>query len=265
MKLISISDLSKQDILSIWSLVRLDENINLSGLVAWSFEGNGIRTRTTFLEAFRQLGLSFIELPNLLKTSERVKDLAGYLDDYYDLYVIRESNHKRLDEFAVASRRPVINAMSQEEHPCEVLTDAYFIQSSIGKLEDARIGLWGPPTNVFKSWHNLAQVFNFKIHHFCASEFHSQEEHVAWHSRASETIDILITDGWPKDYQDQNWSLTLEQLASLGQPKLLPTPPFTIGNELAFDPVESSHFVGYHQKTLLLDVQRAIVRYFFES
>jgi ornithine carbamoyltransferase len=96
------------------------------------------------------------ELPNFLTSDERASDLAGYLDPFYDIYVIRAANHARLAEFASASRRPVINAMSDSGHPCEVLTDAYFIDTELMPLEQARICLWGPPTNVFRSWHELA-------------------------------------------------------------------------------------------------------------
>ena len=130
MKLIQINDLSAQDIRSIWNLAT-KPSTPPKGNVAWSFEGNGIRTRTTFIQAFRELNLSFVELPNLLKTNERVADLAGYLDPFYDIYVIRDSNHERLTEFANASRRPVVNAMSSFGHPCEVLTDAYSIEKKL--------------------------------------------------------------------------------------------------------------------------------------
>jgi len=123
MKLIQIKDLSASDIRSIWRLAS-KPSAPSKGNVAWSFEGNGIRTRTSFIQAFRELNLSFVELPNLLKTHERVADLAGYLDPFYDIYVIRDSNHERLTEFANASRRPVVNAMTSLGHPCEVLTDA---------------------------------------------------------------------------------------------------------------------------------------------
>jgi len=57
------------------------------------------------------------------------------------------------------------------------------------------------------------------------------------------------------------WSLTEAHQAHMGQPKLLPTPPFTIGRELAFDPLHCAGFTGYRQKELLLPVQRAMLRY----
>ncbi len=264
MNLINLSDLSKEDIKNIWAIA--EQPINpLSGYVAWSFEGNGIRTRTSFLQGFRALGLDYIELPNLLKTSERVEDLAGYLDDYYEAYVIRESNHERLSAFANASKRPVVNAMSSEGHPCEVLADAYYLETEFGKLEDVKLGLWGPPTNVFKSWHHLAQVFGFTIWHYCDIEFHSSIQNVVFSDELLNPIDVLITDGWSKDYKNTKWSLTLEHLNQLGKPKLLPVPPFTIGQEVSFDPVNNAAFVGYGQKKLLLNTQQAILLFLLRS
>jgi ornithine carbamoyltransferase len=258
MSLLDVNDLSAAQIRAIWALAAAPPQ-HLSGTVAWSFEGNGIRTRTSFIQAFRELGLAYTELPNLLKTNERACDLAGYLDPFYDMYVVRESNHQRLREFAAASSRPVINAMSSVAHPCEVLSDAYYIDSQIQPIESAKIGLWGPPSNVFQSWHALAALFGINIHHFCGSEFHSPSAHVAFRSSASETVDILVTDGWPSDFNHPAWSLTREHLARLGNPKLLPAPPFSIGKELSFDPIAYEGFVGYEQKRVLLSVQRAIL------
>lgn len=258
MNLLDVNDLSATQIRAIWALANTPPR-RLSGTIAWSFEGNGIRTRTTFIEAFRELGLAYVELPNLLKTSERACDLAGYLDPFYAMYVVRESNHERLREFAAASTRPVINAMSRAAHPCEVLSDAYYINSKIRPIENAKIGLWGPTTNVFQSWHALASVFGIKIQHFCGSEFHSESGSVVFNSSPTEAVDILVTDSWPNEFNVSAWSLTREHLARLGNPKLLPTPPFSIGREVGFDPIAYEGFVGYEQKRALLSVQRAIL------
>lgn len=258
MMLIDVDDLSAAEVRSIWALASGPPRPRV-GTVAWSFEGNGIRTRTTFMEAFRELGLACIELPNLLKTNERVCDLAGYLDPFYAMYVVRESNHQRLREFAAASSRPVVNAMSSEAHPCEVLADAYFVDSNIRRIENARIGLWGPTTNVFQSWHALASVFGIKLFHFCGPEFHVAHANVTFSADPNEPLDILVTDSWPKEFNDSAWSLTREHLARLGNPRLLPTPPFSIGKELGLDPLGYEGFVGYEQKRLLLPVQRAVV------
>ncbi|MDX2004121.1 MAG: hypothetical protein SFU83_02495 [Meiothermus sp.] len=262
--LLEISDLTRGEIEHIWSLV--DRPIpKLEGRAAWSFEGNGVRTRTSFIAAFGQLGLEYIELPNLLKTQERVRDLAGYLDPFYLVYVIRESDHQRLTEFARASTRPVVNAMTGQGHPCEVLSDAYSLRSMFGDLHGVTIGLWGPTTNVFRSWHQLAAVMGLNVRHFCPAEFHLDLEYVTFCPEPGAPVDVLITDSWPADFDDSRWSLSLEVMRTLGNPKLLPTPPFFVGKELAFDPVPSGHFVGYLQKQQLLEVHRAVLVYLLEG
>lgn len=260
MNIITLSTLAKQDIIKIWERVG-NADLQVSGTVGWSFEGNGIRTRTTFIEAFRRMGLQFTELPNLLKTAEAPRDLAGYLDPFFQLYVIRESNHERLAAFAAASTRPVINAMSSQGHPCEVLTDAYFIRTELKPLPDARICLWGPTTNVFRSWHELAEVFGLHLTQICERRFHLDHTNVTFLEAPAYAVDVVITDAWPTDVPDYSLPLTAADLQQLGMPAFLPTPPFRVGGELRIDPLDYPGFTGYRQKQLLLPVQQAILHY----
>lgn len=261
MNLISLSSLTEKNIRAIWSLVDGPQS-PIQSQVAWSFEGSGIRTRTTFIRAFRELGMQFTELPNLLKTPERAVDLAGYLDPFYDLYVIRNTDHARLEDFAKASSRPVINAMSAGGHPCEVLTDAFYLDRRFNSLKNARICLWGPTTNVFKSWHELAAALGMKITQVCEERFHEQHPSVEFLSKAPKHADAVITDSWPHGVDHSALALSSQHLAAMANPALLPTPPFTIGRELLFDPAAYQGFVGYDQKQLLLPVHKAILRYF---
>lgn len=260
MHLLQITDLGSADVREIWNIAKAQPK-TMTGTVAWSFQGNGIRTRTTFIQAFRDLGLAFTELPNLLKTNERTADLAGYLDDFYDLYVIRESDHERLTEFAASTRRPVINAMSSRGRPCEVLTDAYYVETKLRPIASAKVCLWGPPTNVFHSWHELADVLDFCVVHVCDRQFHQKKRNVRFTEALPTAIDIVITDNGPAAGDAPSRPLTEDALAHMGYPRLLPTPPFLIGRELSFDPLSYPNFVGYQQKNLLLPVQRAIVQY----
>ena len=235
MNLIRLADLSPAVVHHIWGLVGQPAE-PMAGTVAWSFEGNGIRTRTTFIQAFRDLGLAFTELPNLLKTGERACDLAGYLDPFYAMYVVRESNHARLAEFAAASRRPVINAMSSDGHPCEVLTDAYYVETELRPLAGARVCLWGPPTNVLRSWHELAAVLGLQLTHACDAAFHQATPGVQFTEACPTGIDIVITDGWPSGVEAPTWSLTEAHLARMGQPKLLPMVTATGGSSTSCEP-----------------------------
>ena len=264
MKLVCLSAFSEQNIREIWSLV--DAPHTPAGFnVAWSFEGNGIRTRTTFIRAFRELGMEFTELPNLLKTEERVDDLAGYLDSFFDLYVIRDSNHQRLEAFAKASCRPVVNAMSANGHPCEVLTDAYYLDRKFINLKHAHICLWGPTTNVFRSWHQIATILDLNITQVCEERFHEQHPSIEFRNEAPSHVDVVITDSWPAGIDHSALALSSQHLSAMGSPALLPTPPFTIGREVLLDPVVYQGFVGYQQKRLLLPVQKAILRYATEA
>lgn len=260
--LIEIQDLQADEIYRLWDIAGRQHHATHMGDVGWSFEGSGVRTRTTFLQAFSRLGLKYVELPNLLKSGERPVDLAGYLDPFYVLYVIRESDHERLRQFAQASERPVINAMTNREHPCEVLSDAYFVHSSVKPIGEAKVLLWGPITNVLRSWHSLAKVMGLKLYYY-GPEPGLQEGplYAQIDLENNHKLDVVVTDGWPDGFRNPHFSLTLDHLEQLGRPKLLPCPPFTIGEELAFDPRAYSGFTGYDQKRILTRVQMAIIQY----
>jgi ornithine carbamoyltransferase len=259
-QLLDINDLTKADIHHIWKNVAKQPAKRINGNIAWSYEGNGIRTRTSFLQAFQKLGLSYIELPNFLKTKESVQDLAGYMDPFYSMYVLRDGNHNRMADFANASKRPVINAMSSEAHPCEVLTDGYFLDSNYKSITELRILLWGPVTNVFLSWYSLSRVLGLNLTHFCPKQYHTLPD-VSYVEKLTEKYDVIIIDAWPAGFSNKKYSLSVQALLELGSPILLPTPPTTTGNEVLFAPCDYDHFSGYAQKSLLLPVQETIISY----
>ncbi|MGD9137714.1 MAG: hypothetical protein PVH42_13165 [Desulfobacterales bacterium] len=252
--LIDTQSLGSETIAQIWSLVPAAVTPIANGQVALSFQGPGTRTRTTFVQALSHLGLNYIDLPNFLATTERVQDLAGYLDPFYSLYIVRFHDHDKIKSFSYTSRRPVINAMSSLEHPCEALSDAYWFHTAVKPLNQARIVLWGPVTNVLRSWANVAKACGANLN--VLTEVPKVFPH---------NVDLVITDGWPHERGDQNPSLTKNYLEQMGLPILLPTPPFTIGQELDFDPLTYANFAGYDQKIYLLKVQIAIIRYVIEK
>lgn len=260
-KLLDIDYLEPKDIYQIWANVGKCPKSKIDANIAWSFEGNGIRTRTTFLQAFQNLGINYVELPNFLKTKESAQDLAGYMDSFYSMYIIRENNHKRLKEFANATKRPVINAMSCDTHPCEVLTDAYYLHSKFGSLQTVRILLWGPLTNVFKSWHSIARVLDLDVSHYSPKKYHKDVDTINFTDQLVGRYDVVITDAWPSGFSDKKFTLSALQLNEIGDPLLIPTPPVTIGNELAAPLCDMKDFVGYAQKELLIPVQQEIITY----
>lgn len=68
--------------------------------------------------------------------------------------------------------------MPAQGHPCEVLTDAYCVDTYIKPLSQARVCLWGPSTNVFRSWHELARVLGLELVQICHQSFHEALPHV---------------------------------------------------------------------------------------
>ena len=246
--LVTTHTLSREDLESIFRCVVVRTRLCGSMKVACSFQGTGTRTRTTFMQALSQLGLSHVDLPVFLDTSENLRDLAGYLDVYYDLYVIRYRDHERLSEFNSYSKRPVINAMSCLEHPCEAIADAYWFQTKVKGLKGATVVLWGPLTNVLRSWRNVATAAGAEAHVVLDPAVLPPQ------------VDLVVTDGFPEPNADAPLTgLSLAHLEKMGTPMLLPTPPFTVGRELLFDPLEYARFSGYAQKRYLLDVQKAII------
>ncbi|MGF6371612.1 hypothetical protein OKW40_004362 [Paraburkholderia sp. RAU6.4a] len=93
--------------------------------------------------------------------------------------------------------------------------------------------------------------------HVCVRRFHEVKANVTFVESPSITADIVITDGWPKSVDTSHPSLTRQHVTDMGNPKLLPIPPFLIGRELFFDPLTYDGFVGYEQKTCLATVQAA--------
>ncbi|CAG9001097.1 MAG: Ornithine carbamoyltransferase, anabolic [Candidatus Celerinatantimonas neptuna] len=261
---ISIDDFNQNEIHQLWDSVHQITPLRLDKPIGWSFAGNGVRTRTTFIRAFQQSGLQYIELPNLLKSHEQVDELAGYLDPFYALYVIREENHERLKAFAQASSRPVINAMSAQAHPCEVLSDGFWIQHQFGDIYKPHILLWGPKTNVFNSWYALAKVMGMQMSHYAPLSQRHQADWIQYPEQIGGHYDLIVTDGWPEGFDDPRFCLTEADLKTLGDPLLLPTPPVTVGHELQKPLSQYHRFVGYDQKQWLLPVQRAIIHFLLQ-
>ncbi len=118
--MVGTESLTRDILEDIWGLVPAMDSLHGLGPVACSFQGSGTRTRTTFFQAVQQLGLQAIELPPFLDTRERVQDLSGYLDPFYSLYVIRYRDHEKLEDFAGASKRPVIKDGTSPTNSCRV-------------------------------------------------------------------------------------------------------------------------------------------------
>jgi len=171
--LLSISDLSSEEIrLFVSEAVDMKTRGWLSTLsgktLALIFEKPSLRTRVSFEVAMRQLGGESLYLSPAevgLGERESVPDVARVLSRYVDIIVSRTFSHQTLELLADSASVPVINALSDVEHPCQALTDLLTIYEKKGELEGLTLAYVGDGNNVANSL-LLAAVLagmNFRI------------------------------------------------------------------------------------------------------
>lgn len=119
------------------------------------FEKPSTRTRVSFEVGVYQLGGHGVYMDtkgSQLGRGEPIKDTARVLSRYVDLIVIRTFSQKRVEELALYSDVPVINALTDEEHPCQVLADLFTIWEYKGSLEGLKVAYVGDGNNMCNSW-----------------------------------------------------------------------------------------------------------------
>ncbi len=122
--------------------------------VALLFERPSLRTRVSFELAVRELGGEAVVLAGAeigLGTREPAGDVARTLERYVDAIVARVVRHADLEEMAAATARPVVNALTDREHPCQALADLLTLRSRFGRLAGLRLAWVGDPNNVLRS------------------------------------------------------------------------------------------------------------------
>ncbi|RLI87025.1 MAG: ornithine carbamoyltransferase [Archaeoglobales archaeon] len=161
--LLSISDLSTEELAEILELAERLKAERYKGVVtdylknkslAMIFELPSTRTRVSFEVAMTDLGghalyLGWNELQ--LGRGEPIKDTARVLSRYVHAVMMRVRNHSTLEEFAAYSAVPVINGLSNLEHPCQVIADLLTIKEYKGSLEDVKVAWVGDGNNVCNS------------------------------------------------------------------------------------------------------------------
>lgn len=156
---LSSSDISLKEISYILELAKRFKNKEIQlkredkvlGLI---FDKSSTRTRVSFQVAMSRLGGSTIDLnPNTsqIGRGEPIKDTARVLSSYCDVLAIRTYKQSDLEEYAKWSKKPVINALTDLEHPCQALADFLTIQEEFNNLKDVVITFVGDGNNVANS------------------------------------------------------------------------------------------------------------------
>lgn len=157
--LLSLADLSSGQILRLLALAQQLQAQPQPYLLAGKtlglfFRKASTRTRVSFLTAMYQLGGQTIDLdPSAVQIGrgEPIRDTARVLSSYLDILVIRTFAHQEIEEFAQHSSIPIINALTDQEHPCQILADLLTIQTYWGELQGLRLVYLGDGNNVAHS------------------------------------------------------------------------------------------------------------------
>lgn len=144
-----------------------DDDASLSGhTLAMIFEKSSTRTRFSFEQAIRQLGGSSIMATSdtmQLGRGEPIKDTARVLSRYVDAIAMRVNTHETLEEFARFATVPVINGLSDFNHPCQILADLMTLEERGLTLKGAKLAWIGDGNNVAMSFVNCAAQFGFSL------------------------------------------------------------------------------------------------------
>lgn len=156
--LLSIKDLNSDELKKLLELATElksgKKNIKCNKVLGLLFSKASTRTRVSFTVAMYQLGGQVIDLnPNVTQVSrgELLIDTARVLGRYLDVLAIRTFAQKDLETFAKYAKIPVINALTDREHPCQILADLLTVKEYFGNLDGVTLSYFGDGNNVANS------------------------------------------------------------------------------------------------------------------
>jgi len=135
--------------------------------LAMIFEKASTRTRVSFEAGMYQMGGSVVNLTTTdtqLGRAEPVEDTARVISRMVDIVMIRTFGQDKLEAFAAHSRVPVINGLTNEYHPCQILADVFTYLEHRGSLEGRTVAWIGDANNMLTSWLQAAAVLDFRVH-----------------------------------------------------------------------------------------------------
>jgi ornithine carbamoyltransferase len=191
------------------------------------FEKSSTRTRVAFEVAMTQMdghSLFVSHTTSQLGRGEPLEDASRVLSRMVDCLAIRTYAHGNLELFAEYSRVPIINALSDDFHPCQILADVQTFMEHRGDIRGAKVAWVGDGNNMCQSYINAAEVFDFSLHIGCPEGYEPNAELLAQHSNrvqlsndavtAARGADLVVTDVWASMGQEQEQQLREEAFAS---------------------------------------------------
>lgn len=184
--------------------------------LAMIFEKSSTRTRVSFEAGMNQLGGHAMFLSSRdtqLGRGEPIADSARVISSMVDIVMIRTFGHNIVEDFAAHSRVPVINALTDDFHPCQLLADMMTYIEHRGSIEGKTVAYVGDGNNMCHSWMNAAKQFGFNLNIACPKGYEpnadlmaSLSDHVNVFYDVNEAVagvDLITTDVWASMGQEE--------------------------------------------------------------
>ena len=255
--------------------------------LAMIFAKPSARTRVSFETGFEWMGGHALFLgPNDIGIGKReaIKDISRLLSRYNDIIMTRLFDHSHILELAEDSTIPVINGLTDYNHPCQVMSDIFTIWETRGSLDDLKVTYVGDGNNIVHSWLHLAQKFPMEFVCACPENYEPNSNTVNGSSGAGvssvsvshdptnsvKNTDVVYTDVWAsmgqKDEAEmrekifQPFQVNGDLMAATGKNTLfMHCLPAERGREVTDEVIEADYSIVFEQAENRLHVQNAIM------
>ncbi len=292
---INLHELEKVDLIEILSTaeqMKADRNSDRDLLDSKSFillfDKPSTRTRISFELAISQLGGSCIYLDmktTQLGRGETIKDTAKVLSRYVDGIIIRNANHQDLIEFSNHSNISIINALTNESHPCQIMADLMTLKERFGTIDDLNVAWIGDGNNVANTWIQASTIFDFNLNMAIPREYVPKKAILDIAKKnpkinISQNIDdaiqdanCVVTDTWLSMNDDENERSKKIQILNEYQVNsdlfskapvdaiFMHCLPAHRGQEVTDTVIDCDRSYVYQQAENRLHVQKAILKY----
>ena len=254
--------------------------------LAMILEKNSTRTRVSFEAGMNQLGGSAMFLSprdTQLSRGEPIEDVAQVISRMVDLVMIRTFEQNIIERFAGHSRVPVINGLTNEYHPCQILADIFTYLEHRGSIRGKTVAWVGDSNNVCNSWLQAAKLFDFNFHVACPPGYELEPErgesyasmHLECFADPHEAVsgaDLVTTDVWTSMGHEKETEARKrvfanfrvdEEMMALAKPNVLfmHCLPAHRGEEVAAEVIDGPQSVVWDEAENRLHTQKVLMEY----
>ena len=258
----------------------------LDRTLAMIFEKASTRTRVSFEAGMYQMGGSVVHLTtgdSQLGRSEPIEDSAKVISRMTDIVMIRTFEQTKIERFAAHSRVPVINGLTNEFHPCQVLADIFTYIEHRGSIAGKTVAWVGDGNNMANTWLQAADLLGFTVHVSTPGGYEVDQSVAGVSTQSSyrvfsdplqacEGADLVTTDVWTSmGYEAENaarmqafasWRVTAAMMAAAAPDALfMHCLPAHRGEEVEADVIDGPQSVVWDEAENRMHVQKALMEY----